>query len=75
MAKRSTQMSDPTHKKVEVVGTSSKSFSEAADNAIRKASETLHNLEWFEVVAQSGRIKDGKVEQYQVTMKIGFRLK
>lgn len=68
-------MSDPTHKKVEVVGTSSKSFSEAADNAIQKASETLENLEWFEVGEMSGRVHDGKVAQYQVTMKIGFRLK
>ena len=68
-------MSNPTHKKVEVVGTSPTSFSEAADNAIKKAAETLHNLEWFEVGEMSGRVRDGKVAQYQVTMKIGFRLK
>jgi flavin-binding protein dodecin len=67
-------MAEPTHKKVEVVGTSSKSFSEAADNAIKKASETLQNLEWFEVTEMSGRVGDGRVSQYQVTMKIGFRL-
>ena len=42
-------MSDPTHKKVEVVGTSKESYAKATQNAIEKASETLHNLEWFEV--------------------------
>jgi flavin-binding protein dodecin len=67
-------MADPTHKKVEVVGTSSKSFSEAADNAIKKASETLRNLEWFEITEMSGRVGEGRVAQYQVTMKIGFKL-
>ena len=67
-------MPDPTYKKVQVVGTSSKSFSEASDNAIRKAAETLQNLDWFEVNEMSGRIRDGKVAQYQVTMTIGFRL-
>ena len=67
-------MPDPTHKKVEVVGTSSKSFSEAADNAIRKAAETLHNLVWFETSSMSGRIQEGRIVQYQVTMKIGFKL-
>ena len=67
-------MPNPVHKKVEVVGTSSKSFSDAADNAIKKAAKTLDHLEWFEVEQMSGRIGDGKVTQYQVTMKIGFRL-
>jgi flavin-binding protein dodecin len=68
-------MANATHKKVEVVGTSSKSFSDAADNAIQKASETLEHLEWFDVIEMSGRVGDGKVAQYQVTMKIGFKLK
>ena len=67
-------MSDPTHKKVEVVGTSSESYAKATRNAIAKASESLHNLEWFEVGELRGRIRDGKVDQFQVTLKIGFKL-
>jgi flavin-binding protein dodecin len=67
-------MQDPTHKKVEVVGTSKESYAKATRNAITKASETLHNLEWFEVGELRGRIRDGKVDQFQVTLKIGFKL-
>ena len=67
-------MSNPTHKKVEIVGTSSESYAKATENAIAKASESLHNLEWFEVGELRGRITDGKVDQFQVTLKIGFKL-
>ena len=62
------------YKLVEVVGTSGDSFAKAADAAVRKASETLHNLDWFEVTEMRGRIDGGKIAQYQVTVKIGFRL-
>ena len=65
---------DATYKKIELVGKSPKSFSEAVANAVNKAAKTLHNLDWFEVVEQRGRIVDGKVSEYQVTVKIGFRL-
>ena len=67
-------MADPIYKKIELVGTSSESFSEAASNAIAKAAETLHNLSWFEVVEHRGSIADGKIQQYQVTVRIGFRV-
>ena len=67
-------MADPVYKKIQLVGTSSESFSEAANNAIAKASETLRNMSWFEVVEQRGSIADGKIQQYQVTVNIGFRV-
>ena len=67
-------MPDRTYKKVELVGTSNNSFSEAVDHAVRKASKSLHNLRWFEVVEQRGKISDGRVEEYQVTVRVGFRL-
>lgn len=67
-------MADKAYKKIEIVGTSSKSFSDAVANAVEKASRTLHNLDWFEVVEERGHIKDGKVDQFQATVKIGFRL-
>lgn len=67
-------MSDPVYKKIEVVGTSSKSFYEAAANAVAKAAETCKTMSWFEVVEQRGSIVDGKIHQYQVTVRIGARL-
>ena len=67
-------MSNPTHKKIEIVGTSPESYADATRNAIRKASETVHNMGWFEVVELRGRIKNGEVDQFQVTLKVGFKL-
>ena len=67
-------MADPIYKVVEVVGTSEQSISKAIENAINKASGTLRNLGWFEVAQMRGKIKDGKVERYQVTLKVGFAL-
>ena len=63
-----------THKKIEIVGTWDQSFSSAVCNAVAKASESLHNLEWFEVTELRGRIRDGRVSQYQVSLKVGFKL-
>jgi len=65
---------DPTYKKIEVVGTSAKSFSDAVNNAIVKASQSVHGMSWLEVVEQRGSIADGKVQQYQVTIRVGFRV-
>ncbi len=65
---------DPVFKKSEVVGTSEKSFAEATKNAVAKASKTVRNLSWFEVAEMRGSIEKGKVSQFQVTLKIGFRL-
>lgn len=67
-------MTAKTYKLVEIVGTSPDSFSKAAENAIAKAAQTLRNLDWFEVVEQRGRIQDGEVVEYQVKLKVGFRL-
>jgi dodecin len=67
-------MADPVYKIVEVVGTSEQSISKAIGNAVNKASGTLRNLGWFEVGQIRGDIKDGKVNRYQVTLKVGFTL-
>jgi flavin-binding protein dodecin len=67
-------VAENTYKKVELVGTSTSSFSDAVKNAVQKANATLHNLDWFEVVEQRGRIENGQVAQFQVTVKIGFRV-
>ena len=58
----------------EVVGTSEVSIAEAVKNAVRRASQTLKGLEWFEVADTRGTIADGSVNEFQVTVRIGFRL-
>lgn len=60
------------YKKIEIVGTSPESVTEAIGNAIDRASTTVHNLKWFEVGEIRGRIERGVVAEYQVTIKIGF---
>jgi flavin-binding protein dodecin len=67
-------MSEPIYKVVEIVGTSEVSISKAIENAIAKASGSLRHLGWFEVMQMRGNIADGKVHQYQVTLKVGFTL-
>jgi flavin-binding protein dodecin len=63
-----------TYKITELVGTSPTSFAEAVRVAVNEAAKPLRNMGWFEVVEQRGRIADGKVAEFQVTLKIGFKL-
>ncbi|HEY6105646.1 MAG TPA: dodecin [Anaeromyxobacteraceae bacterium] len=63
-----------TYKKIEVVGTSPVSFAEAVKGAVAEAAKSVRHMGWFEVVEQRGAIKDGKVSEFQVTVRIGFRL-
>jgi dodecin len=68
-------MTDHVYKSVEITGSSPAGVTEAVDRAIAKASETLRNLDWFELVAVRGQIgDDGRVAHYQATIKVGFRL-
>lgn len=67
-------MADAAYKKIEIVGTSTKSFADATANGVAKAAESLHGMSWFEVAEMRGSIVDGKVQQYQVTLKIGFKV-
>ena len=64
-----------TYKVVEIVGSSPNSTDEAIRNAIAEAGKTLRHLDWFEVTQVRGYIRDGAVDHYQVTLKIGSRLK
>lgn len=63
-----------TYKLVEIVGTSPVSFAEAVKAGVAEAAKTLQHLDWFEVVEQRGRIVDGKVQEFQVTLKVGFKI-
>lgn len=65
---------DKVYKKIEIVGISSKSFEDAISKAVKRASKTLHGLSWFEVAEQHGRIVNGRVAEYQVVLKVAFRL-
>jgi flavin-binding protein dodecin len=67
-------MENQVYKVVEIVGTSSESVSNAIDNAIARASETVDNIGWFEVMEQRGRVEDNEVAEFQVKIKVGFRL-
>ena len=67
-------MSDPTYKKIELTGTSEESIEDAVNNAIKKASESIRKIRWFEVEEVRGSVAEGMVHQWQVTIKVGFRL-
>jgi len=62
------------YKTIELTGSSSQSLEQAINNAVAKASKTLHNLRWFQVTDTRGEIEGGKVAHWQVTMKVGFTL-
>jgi flavin-binding protein dodecin len=68
-------MTDHTYKIVELVGSSPASIEDAIQGAIARASSTLDNIRWFEVVETRGHVVDGRVDHYQVTIKVGFTLR
>lgn len=67
-------MTDHTYKVVELVGSSQEGVQQAIEGAIDRASQTLKNLDWFEVKEIRGSIQEGKVAWYQVKLGIGFRV-
>lgn len=67
-------MTEHTYKVVELVGSSARGTDQAIQNAINRASKTLRNLDWFEVVETRGHLVEGKVAHWQVKIKLGFRM-
>jgi dodecin len=67
-------MAEHVYKKIEIVGSSPNGMEEAVRNALSRASKTIRNMRWFEVTETRGYIDDGKIEHWQVTLKIGFTL-
>lgn len=67
-------MSDHVYKLVELVGSSRSGTDDAIRNAIETAARTIRHLDWFEVTETRGHVVDGKVAQFQVTLKAGFRI-
>ena len=68
------RMSEHVYKKIEIVGSSPNGMEDAVHNALSRASKTIRNMRWFEVTETRGYIDEGKVEHWQVTLKIGFTL-
>lgn len=67
-------MTDHVYKVVELTGSSTSSMEDAIRNAVRRASQTLRNLRWFEVIDTRGHIENGDIGHWQVTLKVGFTL-
>jgi flavin-binding protein dodecin len=67
-------MSNHVYKTLELTGSSTTGIEDAVNGAIAKASESVRNLQWFEVIETRGHITDGKVAFWQVTLKVGFTL-
>ncbi|MFF3729125.1 dodecin [Streptomyces sp. NPDC002476] len=67
-------MSNHTYRVTEIVGTSHEGVDDAIRRAVARASQTLHNLDWFEITEVRGEIRNGRIEHYQVGLKVGFRL-
>lgn len=63
-----------TYKITEIVGTSPNSFADAVKEGVKRAGKSLRNLGWFQVIEERGLIKDGEVAEFQVTIKVGFKL-
>ncbi len=67
-------MSDHVYKIIEITGTSTKSVEDAVNTAVAKASESLKNIRWVEVADIRGNVEGGRVDHWQVTIKLGFTL-
>ena len=67
-------MTDHVYKIVELVGSSPTGIEDAIQGAIARASSTIDNIRWFEVLETRGHVDNGKVSHYQVTIKVGFTL-
>ena len=65
---------EATYRLSEIVGTSNESVHQAVRNGLQRASRTIRNLDWFEVTQIRGTVADGQVGQFQVAMKVGFRV-
>jgi flavin-binding protein dodecin len=65
-------MQEHVYKAIELTGSSKLSMEDAVKNAISKASKTVHNMRWFQVIETRGYIEESAVSYWQVTLKIGF---
>lgn len=62
------------YKSIEMVGTSEKSFDDAVRVAVHRAGQSMRDLDWVEVMEQRGYVKDGELREFQVKLKVWFKL-
>lgn len=62
------------YKTLELTGSSPKSIEDAIQSAVGRASKTIRNIKWVEVLEQRGHVENGKIAHWQVTMKVSFTL-
>ncbi len=67
-------MDDKVYRVTEIVGTSEEGVDDAIRRGVRRASQTLRGVDWFEVTEIRGHVEDGELAHYQVGLKVGFRL-
>ena len=67
-------MSDHIYKKIELIGSSPNGIEDAVKNALTRAEKTIRNMRWFEVTETRGHVENGKIDHWQVTLKVGFTL-
>jgi flavin-binding protein dodecin len=67
-------MSDHVYKLIELTGTSTTGIEDAVSGALARAAKTVRHMRWFEVTDTRGAIKDGRIDHWQVTVKVGFTL-
>jgi len=67
-------MSNHVYKHIELTGSSTETIEDAVNRAIAKASMSVRNIHWFQVVETRGHVENGKVAHWQVTIKVGFTL-
>ncbi|MFW6695035.1 dodecin [Streptomyces sp. MAR4 CNX-425] len=67
-------MTHHTYRITEIVGSSPDGVDDAVRNGVARASQTLRNLDWFEVTQVRGQLENGRVAHWQVGLKLGFRL-
>jgi len=71
---RKPNMNEHVYKSLELTGSSTVGIEDAVSKAIAKASATVRNIHWFNVIETRGHVEDGKVAHWQVTLKVGFTL-
>jgi dodecin len=65
---------DHVYRVIEITGSSSKSIDDAIQVTVARAAKTLRHLRWFEVTQTRGHLDQGKIQHYQVTLKVGFTI-
>jgi dodecin len=67
-------MPNKIYKHIELTGTSNSSIEDAVQSAIARASKSVRNIRWMQIIETRGQVEEGKVVQWQVTLKAGFTL-